>query len=126
MSSQRATINKKLKVAAFLCLHILIVGAVIGWAAVRYQDWERAKELPALRLNPLTVKPEYDRPEIVSDADLGSGFGGHVRRTAADFGHVRRRTRRRIVCEQLPVGATIGRTRRTIHPTLSSRLGPPR
>lgn len=71
MSSQRASINKKLKVAAFLCLHILIVGAVIGWAAVRYQDWERAKELPALRLNPLTVKPEYDRPEIVSDADLG-------------------------------------------------------
>ena len=71
MSSQRASINKKLKVAAFLCLHILIVGAVIGWAAVRYQDWERAKELPVLRLNPLTVKPEYDRPEIVSDADLG-------------------------------------------------------
>ncbi|QDT27275.1 hypothetical protein Enr10x_25910 [Gimesia panareensis] len=70
MSPQRTSLQKKLRVAGFLCFHILIVGAAIGWAAVRYQEWEQARQLPTLRLNPLTVAPEYDRPEIVSDQDL--------------------------------------------------------
>lgn len=70
MSPQHTSLQKKLRVAGFLCFHILIVGAAIGWAAVRYQEWEQARQLPTLRLNPLTVAPEYDRPEIVSDQDL--------------------------------------------------------
>lgn len=72
MSQAGTSIQKKLRVAGFLCFHILLVGAAIGWAAVRFQDWEQAKQLPAIRLNPLQVTPEYDRPEIISDKDLAA------------------------------------------------------
>lgn len=71
MSRSGTSLQKKLKTAGFLCFHILLVGVAVGWAAVRYQAWEQAKQLPTLRLNPLQVTPEYDRPEIVSDQDLG-------------------------------------------------------
>lgn len=70
MNQKSLSFRKKLRLAVFLCFHILLVGAVVGWAAMRYQDWEREKQLPSLRLNPLTVAPEYDRPEIISDDQL--------------------------------------------------------
>ena len=70
MNQKSLSFRKKLRLAVFLCFHILLVGAVVGWAAMRYQDWEREKQLPTLRLNPLSVAPEYDRPEIISDDQL--------------------------------------------------------
>lgn len=70
MIQEKTPFRKKMRVAGFLCFHILLVSAAIGWGAVRYQEWQQQKELPALRLNPLKVVPLYDRPKIVSDEDL--------------------------------------------------------
>lgn len=70
MSPQVMSLKSKLKMAGFLCFHLLLVGVVITWGAIRFQSWEQQKQLPELRLNPLSVTPQYNRPEIVSDEDL--------------------------------------------------------
>ena len=70
MTQARTPLRQKLRVAGFLSFHILLVGVVISWGAVRYQEWEAQKKLPQLRLNPLKVVPQYDQSEIVSDQDL--------------------------------------------------------
>ncbi|HAW26772.1 MAG TPA: hypothetical protein DCY03_01440, partial [Planctomycetaceae bacterium] len=70
MSTQVMSLKSKLKLAGFLCFHLLLAGVVITWGAIRFQNWEQQKQLPELRLNPLSVTPQYNRPEIVSDDDL--------------------------------------------------------
>ncbi|EDL57000.1 hypothetical protein [Gimesia maris] len=70
MSPQVMSLKSKLKLAGFLCFHLLLAGVVISWGALRFQNWEQQKQLPELRLNPLSVTPQYNRPEIVSDEDL--------------------------------------------------------
>ena len=44
----------------------------------------------------------------------------------ADPGHVRRRARQAVVCEQLPAGSPAGRTRRALRATLPRSVGPAR
>ncbi|WP_339731838.1 hypothetical protein [uncultured Gimesia sp.] len=70
MTQAKTSLRQKLRVAGFLSLHILLVGVVVGWGAVRFQEWEAQKKLPQLRLNPLKVVPRYDQPDIVSEQDL--------------------------------------------------------
>ncbi|QDT89569.1 hypothetical protein [Gimesia algae] len=70
MSPQVMSLKSKLKLTGFLCFHLLLVGIVIAWGAIRFQSWEQQKQMPELRLVPLSVTPQYDRPEIVSNEDL--------------------------------------------------------
>ncbi|WP_417383591.1 hypothetical protein [Gimesia sp.] len=70
MSPQVMSLKSKLKLTGFLCFHLLLIGVVITWGAMRFQSWEQQKQLPEIRLTPLSVTPQYDRPEIVSDEDL--------------------------------------------------------
>ncbi|QDV50358.1 hypothetical protein [Gimesia fumaroli] len=70
MTPIKTPLRQKLRIAGFLSFHILLVGAVVGWGAVRYQEWKAEKKLPQLRLNPLKVVPRYDQPDVVSDQDL--------------------------------------------------------
>ncbi len=66
----KTSFRKKLSVAGYLGVHILLVSAAVGWGAFRFHQWEELKQLPKVRLNPLKVTPLYDRPDIVSDSDL--------------------------------------------------------
>lgn len=70
MIQEKPSLQKKLRAAGYFSVHLLLVGVAIGWGAIRYQDWEARKILPQIRLNPLKVEPEYNRPDIVSDQDL--------------------------------------------------------
>lgn len=66
------TTNSKflLKPLPFLLVHLAIAAAVGAWVMVRLSAEEESKELPELRDKPLTIKPLYNRPKVVSDADL--------------------------------------------------------
>ncbi len=70
MTQPMTPFRKKLKVAGFITFHVLLVGAVVGWGAMRFQAWEERKKLPEIRLNPIKIAPLYDRPDIVSDENL--------------------------------------------------------
>lgn len=59
-----------LKPLPFLLVHLAIAAAAGAWVMVRLSAEEETKKLPELRDKPLTIKPLYDRPKVVSDADL--------------------------------------------------------
>ena len=57
--------------AGFLILQVLIVGGAIGATATRWNQLEAGRELPPMREDPITVRPLYDDPRVVTDEQLG-------------------------------------------------------
>jgi hypothetical protein len=53
---------------ALLQAAVMVVG--VGYAAHRYQEYQRQRETPVPQRDPLQIAPRYDRPDIVSDEQL--------------------------------------------------------
>lgn len=51
-------------------LQLVLVAIVITWGAYRLRAWEAARALPPLREKPLEVRPLYDDPGVVGDAEV--------------------------------------------------------
>ncbi len=58
------------RAVVWLVCHAIILGGGLTWAALRHQQLEDAKALPAAQTNPPVVAPRYNVPEIVSDDQL--------------------------------------------------------
>lgn len=57
-------------VAKFLLVQVLIVSAGTAWASVQWRHRSAELALPTLRSEPLTIRPTYDIPAVVSDEQL--------------------------------------------------------
>eukprot|EP00913_Durusdinium_trenchii_P028283 g26511.t1 len=57
-------------IAGVALVHLILMGAVIGWAVVRMQAGESAQQLPKILDRPVEVRPQYDRPAVISDQQL--------------------------------------------------------
>ncbi|MDA1164865.1 MAG: hypothetical protein O3B13_17360 [Planctomycetota bacterium] len=58
------------RVAGFVCLHMAVLASGVAWATIRYREFQGERALPELRTEPLSVRPLYDDPEVISDSDL--------------------------------------------------------
>ena len=68
-ASQSST-SLSTRTVVWLVCHAIVLGGGLTWAALRHQQLEDAKALPAPLTNPPIVAPRYDVPEIVSDPQL--------------------------------------------------------
>lgn len=57
-------------VVKFLLVQVLIVSAGTAWASVQWRHRSAELAQPTLRSEPLTIRPTYDMPEVVSDEQL--------------------------------------------------------
>src|SRR5262245_10257374 len=55
---------------AFVVVQVIVLSCGLGWAATRIVQLEAAKAWPAFRERPLTLRPEFDYPQVVSDEQL--------------------------------------------------------
>jgi len=60
----------RLGVIPFLIVNIAVAGAGVTWGVLRLREIEARKSLPELRAEPLEIRPRYNRPAVISDADL--------------------------------------------------------
>jgi len=70
MKNQTATTGTSRTWVAFVVAQLIILAAGVGWAASRVNELRAERALPALRPEPLTVRPTYDYPTVVSDEQL--------------------------------------------------------
>jgi hypothetical protein len=60
----------RLGVIPFLVVNVVVAGAGITWAMLRMREIESQKSLPEIRDEPFAIIPQYNRPAVISDADL--------------------------------------------------------
>lgn len=70
MDQDKAENNDFPRMLRFLAIQAVVVLAVAGTVFARLATAPARPALAPARVTPLAVKPTYDRPEIVSDADL--------------------------------------------------------
>lgn len=58
------------RIFGFLFVHLLVLCSGVVWATIRFQEIELSHRPPAVRSKPMTVRPLYDDPVVVSDDDL--------------------------------------------------------
>lgn len=72
MDQDKLTNSGSPRIAVFVLLQIAAALTVAGIVHGRLETFSRRPQSPAARTAPLSVAPTYDRPEIVSDADLSA------------------------------------------------------
>ena len=61
---------RKPSLALFLVPQLLLLTAGTVWGAIEWRRWDADLALPPLRETPLTIRPTYDNPVVVSDEQL--------------------------------------------------------